>query len=706
MLRHKLISSRKVHFESPDRDTECGYRYTSAHIPPGVPPQFATAIINAVLRVGARLSSETIPKIAASMSDILDFHIHNGVFSDRGYSWDEALYLHLLATLRNKNVQQSSRIMRWLNIEKIYKELVRLGAIPSDVHIPSGTVRNGCAEDALAPIGHKRQEVNIPVTWENLLPKNDLIAQGLELDDDEFIDKLKNRLQGQVDCYMKHCIDYWNKMLACWDIGQRLLSKVPPDVFDERLIRGEFIVNGLHIAHPASPDGIAWLLRGVQYYAFHTYELSMINFNQMIKHPFFKELLEVDEIESLIIKELEDVCGDSAPPLGPGNTQPTELVSRLLGLLSSRDCAAACSILITENPSFTPDAIENADLYTQNGKLYLRAQTLHQRLIFSVSKPRAVKRKISVLSPLSARVINDVVHATSQMRMRQKFLERRNWRKLFLMSSRKKMGSIGKPSAVMAFGGGVTLYSLFRKEFESAEIDKYSFNLSTMRSTQAILCFLSHGSIKMVSDLLNNSIQVVKKSYIPLWMIIYWGNKILRSIQQKLIVVATEGSPWQVEASDFISAEALRKFITKILRDLKRGDAFSEMIRERLGKYSTEPLQQPYVETDLLIPLGVKELAFLYAYADAVEPRSTISSAANDYAMTDEQIRTLVDLMRQCDRIQDDQLNAADYAVLAKLVGDSRIQFQRTHIEASGKAAALTSVFRTKLPIVEQRGDI
>ncbi|MNR12471.1 hypothetical protein D3C85_1288290 [compost metagenome] len=74
--------------------------------------------------------------------------------------------------------------------------------------------------------------------------------------------------------------------------------------------------------------------------------------------------------------------------------------------------------------------------------------------------------------------------------------------------------------------------------------------------------------------------------------------------------------------------------------------------------------------------------------------------------MTDEQIRSLVDLMRQCDRIQDDKLSDADYAVLANIAGDSRMQFQRTHIEATRRAEALKPLFRNKLPIIEQRGDI
>jgi hypothetical protein len=298
----------------------------------------------------------------------------------------------------------------------------------------------------------------------------------------------------------------------------------------------------------------------------------------------------------------------------------------------------------------------------------------------------------------------DVVQATSDIRERQKFFYKRNWRKLFLISTRKQIGSISRPSSIISTGSGITLYSLFEARLKQVEIDQFSFNLSTMRSTQAILCFLKHGSIKMVADLLNNSIQVVKKHYIPLWMMIYWGNRILRTIQQKIIIVATEGSAWQLEASDFLDAGSLRKFITKILREIKNGDAFSEMIRERLGKYSSEPLAQPYREMKLLIPMGIEELGFLYAYSDVVQPRNTMPVTFDDSTMSDEQIRSIVELIRQCDRVLDNELSDADYAVLANISGDSLMQFQQTHIAATNRAETLKPMFREKLPIIEQRG--
>lgn len=705
MLRHRVVSPTKVLFESPDRDKISGWRHASSTFPPGVPQRFLNAIIEAVEKLGGRLASETMPKLTKAMSEILVFLTSSDVFVDTTFSWDEILYLHLMQTLENKDAEQRTRVMKWQTIEKIYRELARLKAIPSDTIVPSGTVRSGCAEDALAPIGHKRKDLDVPKNMGDLSPKHALIAKGLELEDDEFIEKLKSRLQNEVDVCMELLTDYWYRVSNCWEIGRALLLKVPTLALVERLAKNNFLEDGQHVAHPDAPDGIAWFLRGIQYYAFTSYELDKINFNQICKLPFFKDLLEIKGIESAILKKLHEISRDAAPPVCKSNRQPTELISRLLGLLSKRDSAAACCILTIENPSFTADSIENADLYTQNGKLYIKAQTLTKRLVFSVSKPRARKRKVSVLSPLSARVVRGVVEATSLIRERQKFLQKRNWRKLFLISTRKQIGSISRPASIISTGSGITLYSLFEARLKQANIDPFSFNLSKMRTTQAILCFLKYGSIKKVADLLNNSVQVVKKDYIPLWMMIYWGNRILRTIQQKFIIVATEGSPWQLEASDFLDADSLRKFITKILHDLKKGDAFSEMIRERLGKYASEPLAQPYREVELLIPMGIDELAFLYAYADVVQPEKIKPDTSDDSVLTDEQIRSLVELIRQCDRILDDELSDAEYSVLSKISGDSMMQFQRIHIAATNRADAMKSLFREKLPDIEQRGD-
>lgn len=707
MLRHRFISPSVVHFESPDRDTICGWRYAAGRIPQGTPQPFVRSIVSAVEKLGSRLNSNTIPKLVIGMNAILEHLSLHEVFLSENINWNEVLFIHYCETLNDKSTQQRTRLQEWAASEKIYKELVRAGAMPSDTSIPSGTVRGGCSEDALAPIGFKRKTLESPIMLSDLLPKKALIAKGLELDDEEFIDKLKNRLESGIHTVLGLLNDYWDSMCRCHITGQDLMQRVPVEIFTQRISSGDFFYQGMHLAHPDSPDGISWFLRATHYYTFVTYELDLLNFNSISRLPFFTELFEIPGISERIFEKLTEACGVNVPPSKARYKQPTEMISRLLGLLSKRDCGVACCILTIENPSFTAESITNADLYSQNGKFYLKARTLHGRFVFSVSKPRARKRKISLLSSLSAKVIMDIISSTSEIRMRQKHYNKANWRKLFLLSSRQKIGSISRISTIIGAGNGTTLYELFKGKLKSEQIDNGSFSLSTLRTTQAIICFLTHGSLKRVADLLNNTIQAVKKDYIPLWLMIYWGNRILRSLQQKFIVVATEGSPWQLEASEFLDAASLRKFIYKTLRDLQHGDAFSEMIRDRLGKYADAPkMTEPFITSELLIPMNSQALAVLYAYSDVVNENEVTNSEAENQdreTISDPQIRSIVNLVRQCNYLADSELSEAEYSVLSKISGDSLMQFQRMHLLASERAKELSLIFRGKLPKIEQR---
>ncbi|EJN39679.1 hypothetical protein PMI38_00911 [Pseudomonas sp. GM84] len=707
MLKHRFISPSVVHFESPDRDTICGWRYAAGRIPQGTPQPFVRSIIAAVEKLGSRLNSNSIPKLVIGMNAILDSLSLHEVFLSENINWNEVLFIHYCETLNDKSTQQRTRLQEWAASEKIYKELVRAGAIPSDTSIPSGTVRGGCSEDALAPIGFERKILETPMTLSDLLPKKSLIAEGLELDDEEFIEKLKNRLESGTLTIFELLNDYWDSMCRCHQTGQDLMQRVPVEELTQRISSGDFFYKDMHLAHPDSPDGISWFLRATHYYAFVTYKLDLLNFNSISGLPFFTKLFEIPGITDRIFEKLVDVCGVDAPPFKARNKQPTEMISRLLGLLSKRDCGVACCILTIENPSFTADSITNADLYSQNGKFYVKARTLHRRLVFSVSKPRARKRKISLLSSVSAKVITDIIRSTSEIRARQKHYNKANWRKLFLLSSRKKLGSISRLSTAIGAGSGITLYNLFKDKLKSEKIDKGSFNLSSLRTTQAIICFLTHGSLKRVADLLNNTIQTVKKDYIPIWLIIYWGNRILRSLQQKFIVVATEGSPWQLEASDFLDAASLRKFIDKTLRELKHGDAFSEMIRDRLGKYSDNPkMTEPFINSELIIPMNSQALTVLYAYSDVVSENKSESSGVayqDRETISDPQIRSIANLIRQCNYLADSELSEAEYAILSKISGDSLMQFQRMHLLATENAKELSLIFRKRLPKIEQR---
>jgi hypothetical protein len=233
-------------------------------------------------------------------------------------------------------------------------------------------------------------------------------------------------------------------------------------------------------------------------------------------------------------------------------------------------------------------SLTNADLYTQAGLFYLRARDANGRLVFSVAKARACRRKFSALSLLSAQIITDVIQCTAKIRARLKAAEKRNWRKLFLFASKQQLGSSRNIATTMSQtkNGVSNVYLAIGANLSAASVEEKGFTLSALRTAQALICFLENGSLKMVADLLGNTVRTVRKFYIPSWLIVHWASRIVRMMQQKLIIIATEGSPWQFEATDFETEEQLRIFITKMLCSIKHGDAFSQLIVKKLSKYA------------------------------------------------------------------------------------------------------------------------
>ncbi|MFP3499752.1 hypothetical protein SB759_36640, partial [Pseudomonas sp. SIMBA_059] len=78
----------------------------------------------------------------------------------------------------------------------------------------------------------------------------------------------------------------------------------------------------------------------------------------------------------------------------------------------------------------------------------------------------------------------------------------------------------------------------------------------------------------------------------------------------------------QAAASDFDGQETVREFIVKkMLTDLKRGDALSQLIRERLGKYAPEHLKltDAFVESEYMYRLDSETLGAMYAYSELRE---------------------------------------------------------------------------------------
>jgi len=526
-----------------------------------------------------------------------------------------------------------------------------------------------------------------------------LITKGLELNDDEYLQIIKEKFQLASDAVKAGCIKYWEDMKRCHVIGKQLRDSIPEDEVSRVLASGDFFKNGIHLADPSSPESTAWMLAATHHYVTRELTFSVLNYKKLAKTPFFKEL----KCHTATFAKLSKLLQEAAGQMPPG-TPVTEYLTRLLGFLSQRDCAVACSILMIENPSFTSMSLANADLYTQAGRFYLRARDANSRLVFSVSKPRAAQRKLSVLSPLSAAIITDVIKFTATTRAHLKARGKRNWRKLLLFASRQQLGSsrdISK-SMIGKRNGVSSVFLAIKNHLHAVNIKREGFSLSALRTTQALICFLEHGSLKMVADLLGNTVRTVRKHYIPSWLIVHWASRIVRIMQQKMIVIATEGSPWQLDSTDFESEDQLRLFITKMLYSIKHGDAFSQLIHKKLAKYSDTEKEflRPFREVELAIQLDPENIAAIHAYCIVFDipdkkPSNNIATEEGNkiHLLSNNAIHCLSKLTREAVNSINQDLSHAEAAILNKISGDSIALFQEVHRKAEQKIDHYIDIF-------------
>lgn len=691
MLTYQVTAPHKLTFKWPDDHRRKGFTTQSAKIPEVLHNESLTILADAVVRRASRGSSLSCIGYVHALTNI--FKNINCVESKfPPDNWDAFFYEHFSSHLENPAILYSVRIAEWHKIRDIYIEVQRRGSIPINAIIPSASIQGGCHDSAEPPLGYETIRLTVPSSLSEILPKGHLAETGLELDDDTYIENLREKFKNVSDTVVDACIDYWKVMRCCHQIGKDLIDIIPEDEIRKALDNKAYFVDGMHLAHPNRPLGINWFLAVLKYYLRNTLELTAISSEQLMEIPFFRPIIYNNKIRPLLLKKLREIAGGKSF----GEHTINETLSRLLGLLSNRDCAAACCILIIENPSFPPYSLVSANLYTQAGKFYLRARSGGKRLVFSVDKPRAGRRKTSQLPELSSQIVADLMECTEVLRINLRSRGKSSWRKLFLIANESQIGCTGVGiSKTMAVSSGITLYSALKPFLVPAGIQVENFNLSTLRSTQGILTFLEHGSLRKVADILNNTVQVVRARYIPPWLIIRWATRTIRIMQQKIIVVATEGTPWQLNATDFSTAKALRSFISKMLRDIKSGDAFSEMVRKRLGHHMPEGVESRNadLQSELIVGVDARSMAALYTYVHLFpEPASATSLEAPGMhegrnTMSDAEIRQITSILTSAAALVTDELTMAESAIIDKVTGDSVTEFRQVHASALIEAA-------------------
>jgi len=683
MLTYR-ISNEKITFQWNDDEAIREVRTGSIELPAWVMSEKIVPVAEVIrsLCIGGKESS--YPGFFKAGRNIFKHVVNRQVeFPPATDGWDNFLLTHYASHLAKTDLEFKTRMDQWCAIAVLYRKLRSNGFIPSDVYVPGEPLSSLKTSDHLnEPVGHKREKVIAPENLQYLLPKKYLIESGLNLVDDVYLLDLKKNLECRAGTLLGCGLDYWDRMLRCHSRGAELYANITIDEIENVLASNCFVRNGLHIAHPDSPSGQQWFFSVARYYAERTDVLEKITIKDLGKIPFFRKLIHNPSLKTKVRQTICKLVGDD----GVNNRTTNENLNRLLGYLSPRDCAVACTIIATENPSFTPGSLTNVRLYSQHGTYYLRGFSDTKRITLSVSKPRARERKVSVLPPLSIRIVTDVIRCTSMPRARLLDKRKTGWRKLFLVSSRNQIGSSPDFSCTLGQYTGLSFYDIYEKELEAVGISAEMVSLSRIRCTQGILEFLRKGSIQAVADLLGNSLQVVRKNYIPEWLIMRWGTRFLRTIHQKFILTATEGMPWQHAASDFETRDELQAFIRRVLLGLNKGDALSETMRCKLSHYSPDAnsIIEMFLESELLFDRSPSSLAAIYAYADAVAhmPADQASSFDEATQLPLWIFPAIKDLLVKTVELDFDLATNAEIAVADRIAGESLSEIRKSHAQA------------------------
>ncbi|MBX6690047.1 hypothetical protein I8746_10575 [Pseudomonas sp. USTB-Z] len=612
--------------------------------------------------------------------------------------WRKFIYEHFIYHLSNPEKRRGSGDKdeltvrsQWRRSVDFYKNLKQQMIVPYNILLPSMRLPDVLEDrDDSNILDSTEEQLWELVDSEELWPKIYLIDKDINVPTDKFLEKLQSQLETRSKGIIRACQMYWDYVVACQAIGAELINSIPIEVIEETIRSGEFYVNGRHLADPSNPDGAAWFLAVIDYYFMRTDKLQYVSYELMKEIPFLRPICNNAKIQTRMNERLREIAGGYGAPMARTN----ETLNRLLGHISARDCAAAAAILIAENPKFTPISLQEADYYSTTDVPIHHFNSELDRLMWSVSKPRATSRKVSPLPPASREMYCVLVRATSKARLRLMLDHNPNYRKLFLTSTFNWVGLCPHIDSIFTGPLGINLYTVLEKELSEAGVSKDSFSLKRIRGTQGLIAFLKEGTYQAVANTLGNSIAVVKNSYIPKWLMLRWNIRILRIFQTKLIVLATKGRPWRVEASDFTCEEDLFRFVVNAAREAETSDPISIDLKKYAAEITEDAsnfLAKPLQTHNLLLKLSPLSLAATFLFAETYNAANTQSPEYIDErsGLSPESIITLSNLIHATYSYTTE--SSADNPIVRNISGISVQSFQQTYREALQIKAELST---------------
>ena len=551
-------------------------------------------------------------------------------------------------TYSQQSVQTRAKV--WTTtIYTVFTLWIEEEIIPYDVEVPRIDLKSEVSPLSSAQLlGHRRRRKR----------RDDAPIQKLVVDvsfsrnDADYLTHLEQDCRAKIQAIRAACVTHWRAMRANHKTGKALAAKLTSaevDTYFERRRYYKYSGNDARaLTSPTLPDGHFWALAMTQRLLACGKDLKCISQPILRNSPHFRTpKFSPSKTRSL-----------SYPALSALNKLPVAIMREgaaefysFLGMLSTLDVAAACSLLIIEHPQFTPRSLTNAQLLNVRGKLYIEATGTDGKFRFAVDKPRARKRKDAVLSSLALEIVSDVIDSTAPIRALMRRTGHKAWRYLFLGSFRGGvLGPFPTDPGRHLTRNPVSLISVY-PELKEQGLTRGSFDFRRLRNTMGVLRWFESGSIVEMSRCLGNTEQVALEHYLPLALLNAWNVRIIRRFQNTLIMLAAHEEEYLLEVTDFSNFADLLHFMAQLIGDHRKGSSpIANEIHSRFGAHASRvqasgPIRDDSRDRLLSIRCSARSLAYLYAFDDYV---THLRKSEREYVdpMTGLSTQAFIDLSR------------------------------------------------------------
>ena len=574
-------------------------------------------------------------------------------------------FLRWYLTTKSSKATSKSRVSVWsCSIHNVLNFFKNEGLIPVDVHIPTLPKRSALSDST----AHQTLiETTAKQTPNNRIHRNNqkmLVSVDFAKSDTDYLDSIERECREKIKVIKDTCLSHWGALMADGKKGklfyeeigiteiERIIQsqehsvtkirKIRTDKFGRIMARNDSsIPHSLleqkiiyPIAHPLLPDGHKWGIALARHWLNTECSPGCIKLAALIHSGFFpSSFLNGPKYSYSEINLLSAMPKDVLAQLNS-----LQMFYRFCGVLSGRDVAAACCLLMIEHPQFTSQSLQNAKLLSTHGKSYLTLSDNPNSPIFSVDKPRAGTLKYATLSPLSKEIIEDIIEWTAPARRILRQAGSKAWRFLFLGADTSTAGlqALKNIQHSIANRSGKNLLCLY-PALREAGLTHGNFGLSRIRHTMGVLRWFETGSIVEMSQRLGNTQSVALQHYLPPSLMRAWNTRIIRRFQNTLIVLAAYDEDYLMEVTDFTTIGDLQHFIAQLIfqfpiNSSPIGDAVQARLGPALG-YDVASENSRALGV-LNIRLSPKSLGYLYAFSDFA------TTALNDEQLTQVDLQT------------------------------------------------------------------